>query len=383
MTDLLPRRVASVRFAGAAAVAAGLLVTGCSSVSQSTTAATAPDSPTAGDTSSVPASIQPARTTSPAPDGVFSRTLNSPYVRVTGGNFYVTWQGPAKDNVPSSVLTRADQSTGRVEAQRTFGTGDISTPQAAGGSLWALLGARNSETLLRMNPATLAVTGQLPVSHGSYLSAANADNHLSVAGGALWAVAGDRLVRVSLKTGQALKTIALPGGYSTSMAGSPEGSFLIVAVADSGGRGSLQRRDPVSGALLASHPTIGVVAASVGGVTGSGVWAAQPTGMQGFVQRYSITTLAPVSGTAVEGSNGVGVAVANGLAWVLRVGQEADTDYCANPVTGEKLAAIPLPDPTRDRILGIWGTRVYYAAPTGSGEDARLRSVAVPAACRA
>jgi hypothetical protein len=153
-------------------------------------------------------------------------------------------------------------------------------------------------------------------------------------------------------------------------------------VADSGGRGSLQRRDPVSGALLASHATEGVTAADIGGVIGSGVWAAQPTGMQGFVQRYRTRTLAPVSGTAVEGSNGVGVAVAGGLAWVLRAGPGEDASYCANPVTGKKLAAIPLPAPARDDVVGIWGQEVYYAAAAGQGVSTRLERVAVPAACR-
>ena len=80
------------------------------------------------------------------------------------------------------------------------------------------------------------------------------------------------------------------------------------------------------------------------------MWAAQPTGMQGFIQRYRTRTLAPVSGTAVEGSNGVGVVVANGLAWVLRAGAGENGNYCANPVTGQKLAAIPLPGPGRDVV---------------------------------
>jgi hypothetical protein len=104
--------------------------------------------------------------------------------------------------------------------------------------------------------------------------------------------------------------------------------------------------------------------------------------MQGFVQRYRTSTLAPVSGTAVEGSNGVGVAVANGLAWVLRAGPEADGSYCANPVTGKKLAAIPLPAPARDDVAGIWGQEVYYAATTGQGVSTHLKRVAVPAACQ-
>src|SRR5581483_3004842 len=221
----------------------------------------------------VPAAAEVASTI-PAvdPHGVFGRALDEPDVTVTGGRFYVTWQNQPARNVPSTTLVLADQVTGRIEAARTFSTGYISAPQAAGGSLWALL-ATTQETLLRMNPRTLAVTGRLRISNGEYLSSSAFDNHLSVAGGALWAVAGDRLARVSLRTGKAERVIDLPGGFSTSMAGSSDGSFLIVSVADSGGRGSMQRRDPVSGALLASHATVGVTAAGIGGIAGSGVWA--------------------------------------------------------------------------------------------------------------
>jgi len=315
------------------------------------------------------------------PHGVFGRALEEPYVTVTGGQFYVTWQNKTVRNVPSTTLVRADQATGRIEAARTFGAGYISAPQAAGGSLWALL-ATTQETLLRMNPRTLAVTGKLHISNGKYLNSSGFGNHLSAAGGALWAVAGDRLVRVSPRTGKAEKVIDLPGGFSTSMAGSSSGSFLIVSVADSGGQGSMQRRDPVSGALLASHATVGVTAADIGGIIGSGVWAAQPTGMQGFVQRYSTRTLAPVGGTAVEGSNGIRVVVASGLAWVLRAGPEGDASYCANPVTGKKLAAIPLPRPARDDVIGVWGRDVYYAAPAVHDAGVNLKRVAVPAACQ-
>jgi len=329
----------------------------------------------------IPASAEVASTVRAVdPQGVFGRVLNQPYVTVTGGRFYVTWQNQPRHNVPSTTLVRADRATGRIEAARTFSTGYISSPQAAGGSLWALL-ATTSETLLRMDPDTLAVIGKLPISNGQYLNSSGFGNHLSVAGGALWAVAGDRLVRVSPRTGKAEKVIDLPGGYSTSMAGSPSGSFLIVSVADSGGRGSMQRRDPVSGALLAARATVGVTAADIGGVIASGVWAAQPTGMQGFVQRYSTRTLAPAGGTAVEGSNGIRVVVADGLAWVLRAGPE-DASYCANPVTGKKLATIPLPRPAQDDVIGVWGRDVYYAAPAVPDVGVNLKRVTVPAACQ-
>src|SRR5205814_1468499 len=100
----------------------------------------------------VPASAEVASTGRAAdPHGVFGRVLDQPYVTVTGGRFYVTWQNQPRHNVPSTTLVRADRATGRIEATHTFGTGYISSPRAAGGSLWALL-ATTSETLLRLNP---------------------------------------------------------------------------------------------------------------------------------------------------------------------------------------------------------------------------------------
>jgi len=67
---------------------------------------------------------------------------------------------------------------------------------------------------------------------------------------------------------------------------------------------------------------------------------------------------------------------------VLRAGPGENAGYCASPVTGKKLAAIPLPRPDRDDVVGIWGQEVYYAATAGQGVTTYLKRVTVPAACR-
>jgi hypothetical protein len=48
--------------------------------------------------------------------------------------------------------------------------------------------------------------------------------------------------------------------------------MLVVSEANDSGVGSVQRRDPVTGALLASHPMLGVAASALAGIIDSGVW---------------------------------------------------------------------------------------------------------------
>jgi hypothetical protein len=55
------------------------------------------------------------------------------------------------------------------------------------------------------------------------------------------------------------------GGFSTSIAGSSSGSFLIVSVANDGGLGTLQRRNPVNGTAVTGSNGIGVVVANGAG----------------------------------------------------------------------------------------------------------------------
>ena len=170
-------------------------------------------------------------------------------------------------------------------------------------------------SLLRLNPVGLAGIGDLPAGGGSG-EGVGRSSHLAVAGGALWMAAGDRLLRVSLTTGQVIATIPLPGSYSSDVAANQGGTVLVASEADDGGLGRVQRRDPVTGALIASHQMIGVAAPGIGGLIGSGVWVAEATGMMGYIERFRTVTMAPDLATEVGGTNGIDVTVADGLAWV-------------------------------------------------------------------
>ena len=313
------------------------------------------------------------------PGGIFDRVLSNPAVTVTGGRLYVAWQvNPASTRVPEFELARVDQVTGAIEARHRLEAGYLGTPLAAGGWLWVTISSAAGEWLVRMNPVDLALTGDTSVGGRSYQGVTGSGDDLAAAGRALWVSSGSRLLRVSLLTGQVIAGLVLPGAYSSGVGGG--GDILVVSEANDSGLGSVQRRDPVTGALIASYPIGGVTAPRVGGVIGSGAWIAEPTGLLGYIERFSTATMAPDPATDVRGSNGISVRVADGLAWVTEQ-VSARHDYCADPVTGRVLARIPLPDLGQDYVSAVAGRYVYYLAPADNGFV--LRRINVPVGCRA
>ena len=347
-----------------------VLLTACSATPVNTTVSTT--SPSPARTSAVPASSAP-------PTRVYGRVFASLGVTVTGGRVYVTWQAnPVTAAVPRFELARVDPANGAIKATRLLAPGQAGTPLAAAGWLWVPVAAPAGESLLRLNPVDLAQAAQLTVGGGSD-RAAGRNSHLAVADGSLWVADGARLLRVSLKTGQLVTTIPLAGAATSDVAANKDGTVLVVSEATASGLGQVQRRNPVSGTVIASHQVIGVAAPEIGGVIDSGVWIAEATGMMGFVERFSAATMAPDPATHVEGTNGIGVRVVGGRAWVA-VGADPGDDYCANPVTGRILARIALPDPLQDGVLAVSSRYVYYQSPTAAGFY--LNRVPVPAACR-
>lgn len=351
----------------AALAAVCLLLTGCGEV-----ASTAP--------AKAPATVSSPQAPAKAPGSVFGRVLSNPAVTVTGGELYLTWQvNQASARVPRFELVRADLATGAIEAAHRLGAGEVGTPLAAGGWLWVTISTATDERLLRMNPADLAVTANIGIGGRSYPGFTGLGGDLAVAGGALWVTSASRLLRVSMRSSQVIAALALPGADTSAVGSSADGTILVVSQAREGA-GSVQRRDPVTGTLIASHPMMGVTAARIGGVTGSGVWIAEPTGMMGYIERFSTATMAPDPATGVPGSNGITVRVAGRVTWVTEQVNPRH-DYCADPVTGRVLGRIPMPDPGRDYVSAIAGRFVYYLAPAGAGFH--LRRFGVPASCRA
>lgn len=356
--------------AGAAAVAVFALAVGCARGPQAAPAAGHPARPVEAVSRSVGATPSPAR------QSIFSELFGNPSLTFTGGDLYLT----AQQYPPRVTLSRVDPATGVITASNTFSAGVVSAPLAAGGWLWVTddPASVGDLLLLRLDPRTLMVTGELNIGSNPP-GGAGTGGHIAFAAGWLWVDGPGELVQVSPRTVTARQAIPLPGADSADIAASPDGSTLVVSEADSGA-GSIQRRDPVTGALLASHPMLGVVAPLIGGgVSEAGVWVREPTGMLGYIERFQTATMTPQAGTQVEGSNGISADVWDGVLWVRNEAAGGAQDYCADPATGRRLAALPLPDPARDYVLVVHARTLYYSAPAGGGFA--IRTVPVPAAC--
>jgi hypothetical protein len=367
---------AAILFAALSALC--LLLAGCGGAAPGTSPASvaAASATTASATTASATTMAAGR----PPGSVFGRVLSNPEVAVTGGRLYVAWQV----NQPSARIARfelaeAGQASGAVRATRLLPAGDLGPPLAAGGWLWITVSTTANERLLRMNPVSLAVTADVTISGRSYQGFTGLGNNLAAAGGALWATSGGRLLRVSPRTGRVTAVVSLPGANTSGAGASADGGILIVSEARDG-VGAVQRRDPVTGALIASHPMLGVVAPRIGGVVDSGAWVAEPTGMMGYIERFGVTAMAPDPATQAEGTNGITVRVADGLVWVSQEASPA-RDYCAAPVTGRALGRVPLPQPDQDYVTAVTDRYVYYLAPARSGTGFNLRRLGVPAAC--
>ncbi len=202
---------------------------------------------------------------------------------------------------------------------------------------------------------------------------------------------GNRLLHLSLPEGRITASIILPGAASSDLSANSAGTVLVVGEADSGGHGAVQRRDPATGAILASHPVMGVTAPAVAGPAGSAVWVSEATGMTGYVQRLDAATLTAAgsscaegrsTNTCLEGTNDITARLANGLLWVTQVAGGNGRNYCADPSNGRPLTPIRLPQPAQDEVLAIAPRRIFYAAP-GPKASQYLRQEGIPAPCRA
>jgi hypothetical protein len=380
---------------GAAVALLALAAAGCAAHSAAPGAASSPSAPvgTARDTSAAtsPASqatsVTPAPADTPtgtaAPSTIVGTTILNPGLTSAGVGLYLRWDlTQAQQNPPREGLARVDPATGRFLAVNTSMPGSVSVPAYGAGALWVTDSESGGEFLIRLNPQTLAVTGQMKVTSGNYPVGAvgGSGSHIAFAGGLVWADGVNQLVAVSPLEMTAQRTITFPHADNSDVTASADGSTLIVSEAISGA-GTVQRRDPVTGALLGSVPMAGVVAPMLAGLTAGGTWISEPTGMMGYVERFGTATLKADGATEVEGSNGIRVDLWDRDLWVTNQGGGPSRNYCADPATGRRLATSPLPDLTRDHLMIVAGQRVYYSVPAGSGFQIRTVPVPVPAAC--
>lgn len=320
------------------------------------------------------------RPTSPAvpTSGVFSQVPGvNPVLTLAGGAMYLSWDLPQDSRgAPRMVLARIDARTGAVAATNTFSPGFVGAPLSADGSLWVTDSTAFGELLLRLNPATLMVTGELRTSASQYPEG----SHAAYAGGWLWVDGGGQLLRVSPATVMATAVRPLPGAYWSDVAANANGSVLVVSV--QGRTGAVQRRDPDTGALLAAHPVGGTGAAAIDGFAGSGVWITEVTGMSAYAEQLSAATMTPRGTRPIAAPADLSVRVADGLLWVT--GYEAGgpaRNYCADPGTGRRLAPLPVTSLSQGALLAVSGGLLYYAESARAGASSRIAAVPIPAGC--
>lgn len=319
------------------------------------------------------------------------RGLAAPAVADTTLGLYLTSQvSPLGNALIVIELARVDRTTGHVVAQRRL-SGSFDSAIAASGSLWVTTTSLTSERVWRLDPHTLAVRSRRQVT-ASKGFAGYVGGSMAVAGGGLWVTGGNRLLRLSLPAGQVVASFPLPGAASSDVASNAMGSVLIVGEAASSGVGSIERRDPVTGALIATAPRVGGVAAPrVGGVIDGHVWVSEATGMMGYVQRYDLTPLAPAgracsegknTGSCLGGTNGIRGSVADGLVWIAQAAGGPSRQACLDPTSGRVLSSLPLAG--NDALVAIGIHHLYVlepTAPTVTGQS--VTQVPIPHACTA
>src|SRR5262249_57790694 len=123
--------------------------------------------------------------------------------------------GPAAPP-PHRVLAGVARVPGQPPAGNTFSPGWVSPPVAAGGALWLTDSTAAGRVLLRLDPATLMVTGELRIPGTDAPGAGDTSQQLAFAGGWLWADSGAQLLRIAPATAVVTAVRPLPAGPVSS-----------------------------------------------------------------------------------------------------------------------------------------------------------------------
>jgi hypothetical protein len=292
----------------------------------------------------------------------------------------MSWIVSSIGRLSDEELARLDPTTGRVDAERSLG-GSLDSIVVHGRSVFAVVTTPSGAWLLRLNANTLGfedrrrLASAQPYSFGSVV----------VIGDGLWAAGGSHLVRLSLSMDRVTASVSVNGAATWRLATDTAENTLVVSEAESGGLARIQRRDPVSGKLLASTPPLDTVGGlGVGGVIGGKVWTAYATGMRGAVERFSLHSMKPpdcalgTTDTCVQGLNSISALVSHGLLWVSGAELSPDgplTDYCANPISGKAQASFSLP--SGDDLIAV-GDDVLFIVAEGSDT---VSEMAIPVGC--
>ena len=188
---------------------------------------------------------------------------------VAGGDLYVSYAPPGPES--GFRVARINVSTG-AEVRSTWfpGYAENSTPVAAYGSIWVVVGLCKQQ-IVRMNQATLAVTMRTAIPK-------NLNTDITPSDGALWLPSGNSasLLRLDPRNGH-MSTVLLPemvpGSQVAGFASDPRSGLLYISVVNQKAAPYqvTERFDPATGSFLVVPPPEGWIY-SVWGVAGGVLW---------------------------------------------------------------------------------------------------------------
>jgi hypothetical protein len=249
------------------------------------TPATAGGPPATATVSNSPSPTAPSQSPPPAgetlrvADGMWDAKLINRHSFSQGS---LTGSGDSLYAVEDGYLVRIDPASGATLQTTPYSPPVFSRPVVVGNTVWVVWSYGRGEIVLRGYDArTLAQVASVPVPAAGGVS--NLAQGVLTAGpdGKLYVAAGDSVATVDPAARQVTHRISLTAGPASSVAVSPDGSKLYVAVAPSG---SFQ--------LLVYNVATGIKASSsqmpLGGpgnlvATDGGVWGTAGTGMSEWV----------------------------------------------------------------------------------------------------
>lgn len=317
------------------------------------------------------------------------RDLENAQAYAAGGRLYVAAQVSRPGGEVFSELVRVDPANGRVRAARRLGS-EFDQALLSHGVLWVTTTRGQSSWLWRLDPGSLAVRSKRLLSGSGQGPNGTTSETMALAGDWLWVGGVDRLDRVSLVSGRVTRTVPVRDAHGIDVAADATGHVLI----DSEGQqlARVQRREPISGRLLAQSPVYqGVSKPDIGGIFGGGVWISEATGMMGYVERLATDSLKPTSFAGAQphpgitappsifGTSAISARVLDGVLWVTQPAGGPQRNYCGDPRTGRSRA--PLVLGADALVLSVDAGSVYYVPDASRPTSQDLDRAAIDRRC--
>jgi hypothetical protein len=282
-----------------------------------------------------------------SPGAVYRGYISLSYA--AGGSLYGIL--PDHPNSPSVStppdLVRIDPGSGKVVAHQELAPPSTPAPGGgteqpipepehllvAGGSLWATATDSQETWLWRLDPRTLAVRsfGRLP--GGGFAGTGS----MALAGGSLWVVNYNTLIRISPRTGRVVSTRTFSrsvAGLGNVVAADQSGRTLVLTVAGPKTGSLVEVLNPRTGLPTAASAAFSGATPQLAGVLDGGAWINGLTSSGGGPARFDLNTLKV---TATGGRFALTAQVFGGLVVVSGRGAVR----CVDALSGRTVATLP------------------------------------------